>query len=106
MFHPTKAEAVKLRITNDLGMLYSLGTVKLYLCWYQDYLYENHEEEKNTNRSVTIHDVARILEEVIHLPYVIRHNVIHAQAFPAFLMKEQDECETYIEISLIKNLTL
>jgi hypothetical protein len=106
-FHPDQLEAVKNHITNDLRLIEEYGSVKLYVCFYDQYMIPDSEWKgvyPCSDKYVHFSDVLNIVKEVMTQPYIVRHNVIKAGPIPAFLMDHhQDECEKYIEVCLIQN---
>jgi hypothetical protein len=106
-FHPEQLEAVKKQIKNDLRLLDNYGSVKLYICFYDQYMIPDSEWKgvyPCSDKNVHISDVIDIVNEVMTQPYIIRHNVIDAGPLPAFLMSSgQHECEKYVEVCLVKN---
>ena len=108
-FHPDQLEAVKRRIEMDLSNIDTYGSIKLYTCWY-DHFQITDAEWKGIypccEHYVHIKEVIDIVKKVLKQPYIIRHNVLKAQAMPAFFMDHiQDECEKYVEVCLIQALT-
>ena len=105
-FHPEQLEAVKKQIKNDLRLLDTYGSVKLYICFYDQFMIPDSEWKgvyPCSDKAVHISDVLDIVHEVMTQPYITRHNVINAGPLPAFLMgHNQDECEKYVEVCLIK----
>jgi hypothetical protein len=106
-FHPEQLEAVERRIINDLSIIELYGSVKLYTCFYDQYMIPDSEWKgvyPCSDKTVNINDVIDIVNKVMTRPYIIRHNVIDVGPLPAFLMGHgQDECEKYVEVCLIKN---
>jgi len=105
-FHPEQLEAAKKQIKNDLRLLDDYGSVKLYICFYDQFMIPDSEWKgvyPCSDKTVHIGDVIAIVNEVMTEPYIIRHNVINAQALPAFLMgHNQNECEKYVEVCVVK----
>lgn len=107
MFHESQIENVKRRIEEDLYYIEELGSRKLYLCWYDEYLIPSGEFKgiyPCSNKRVDLKEVIDIIKDVIKKPCIIRHNVIGANPIPVFLMDKSDsqqECELYVEICLI-----
>jgi hypothetical protein len=106
-FHPEQLDAVRTRISIDLLLLEPYGSVKLYLCWYDQYLIPDSEWKgvyPCSDDYVHISDVLAIVQTLMKKPYIVRHNIINAGPLPTFLINhEQDECEKYLEVCLIQN---
>jgi hypothetical protein len=106
-FHSDQLEAVKRRIEMDLSIIDTYGSVKLFACWYDHYQITDAEWKgiyPCCEHFVHIKEVIDIVKEVFKQPCIIRHNVLKAQAVPAFFMdREQYECEKYVEVCLIQN---
>jgi hypothetical protein len=106
-FHPEQLEAVKKQIKYDLRLIDTHGSIKLYVCFYDQFMIPDSEWNGRypcSDKTVYFGDVITIVNEVMTQPYIIRHNVINAQPLPAFLMgHNQKECEKYVEVCLIKN---
>jgi hypothetical protein len=105
-FHPDQLEAVKRQIEMDLSNIETYGSIKLYICWY-DHFQITDAEWKGVypccEHYVNIKEVIDIVKQVLKQPYIIRHNVLKAQALPAFFMDHsQDECEKYVEVCLVQ----
>jgi len=98
-----------MKIKNDLRVLELYGSVKLYLCWYDQYLISDSEWNgvyPCSDKTVSLHDVLTIVKEVMVQPHIVRHNVIAAGPFPAYMSTQheaQDDCEKYVEVCLIQN---
>jgi hypothetical protein len=106
-FYPEQLEAVKLRIKNDLKMLELYGSVKLYLCWYDQFLISDSEWRgiyPCSDQYVHLSDVLNIVNEVMTKPYIVRHNIICVGPIPGYMIAQseaQDECEKYLEVCLV-----
>lgn len=109
MFHHTQLINAQQRILKDLEHIDELGSVKLYLCYYDDLLVSR--EEYNglypcSDKKVSLYEVLAIIKIVFKKPCIVRHNVI-ISPFPAGLtsnFENQPELEKYIEVCLIQNL--
>ena len=108
MFHHTQLLNAQQRILKDLQYIDELGSVKLYLCFYDDLLVS--QEEYNglypcSDKKVSLYEVLAIIKLVFKKPCIVRHNVF-ISPFPAGLSKKfegQCELEKYIEVCLIQN---
>lgn len=106
MFHPSQLQRVEDQIYYDLSTIGNLGSVKLYLCWYDEFLV--HESEWNgkypcSDNSVAVEDVIQIVKKVMIRPCIIRHNVL-VGPLPAALNTKaytQSPVETYVEVCLV-----
>jgi hypothetical protein len=90
----------------DLSTIEGLGSVKLYTCWYDQYQITD-EEWKGVypccETFVHVKDVIDIVNEVLRKPHTVTNNDLRAQQLHAFFMdKKQDECEKYVEVSLLR----
>jgi hypothetical protein len=109
MFHHTQLLNAQRRILKDLEHIEDLGSVKLYLCYYDDLLVS--QEEYNglypcSNKKVSLYEVLAIINLVFKKPCIVRHNVI-ISPFPAGLtqnFENQPELEKWVEVCLIQNL--
>jgi len=106
MFHSTRLLEAQQRISNDLKYIDDLGSVKLYLCFYDDLLVS--EEEWNgyypcSEKKVSLYEILAIIKVVFNKPCIIRHNIL-ISPIPVGLSAEQPEIEKYIEVCVIKNL--
>ena len=108
MFHHTQLINAQQRILKDLQHIDDLGSVKLYLCWYDDLLVSR--EEYNgiypcSDKKVSLYEVLAIIKVVFKKPCIVRHNV-YISPFPAGLVskfEDQPDIEKYIEVCLIQN---
>ena len=107
MFHQERIEEVKKRIAADLRLIDLYGSVKLYLCWYDEFLIA--KEDWNglypcSDNYVQLKDVIDIVKDIMKCPYIIRYNSLSAQVMPAFLISsDEDECEKYVEVCKVFN---
>jgi hypothetical protein len=110
LFHPTQLEALKKHIQRDLLLLERYGSIKLYICCYDQYMIPDSEWKglyPCSDKSVYFGDVIDIVKQIMTQPYILRHNVLNCGPFPACLMDKretQDECEKYVEVCLIQNI--
>lgn len=106
MFHDTRYEEVKQRVVADLKSIDNLGSVKLYLCWYDEYMVPKDAYNGRypcSDKNVCVYNLIDIVREVFTRPYIVRHNVI-VSPFPAGLTyqyEDQPEIEKYVEVCLI-----
>jgi hypothetical protein len=111
MFHQTRLLEAQQRISNDLKYIDDIGSVKLYLCFYDDLLVS--EEEWNgkypcCDKKVSLYEILSIIKLVFNKPCIIRHNIL-LSPFPVGLsaeQSEQPEIEKYVEVCIIKNVCL
>jgi hypothetical protein len=107
MFHPTQIEDVEERIKNDLLAIDYHFSVKLYLCWYDEFLVEKGTYNGMypcSEETVRLHDVITIIKKVFKQPCIIRHNILHEGALPIALNEQaelQSDIEKYVEVCLI-----
>jgi hypothetical protein len=107
MFHPTRLLEVQKTISEDLERIKIYDSVKLYLCWYDQFLVS--EEEFNghypcSDKKVSLEEVIAIINLVFKKPCIIRHNVIVNPIPTALVLTKRGDIEEYVEICLIKNL--
>ena len=109
MFHPSRILEVQNKILEDLQEIYTYDSVKLYLCWYDEFLVEKEQYNGRfpcSKFKVSLAEVIAIINVVFKKPCIIRHNIF-VNPFPVGLTFEseiQDELEKYVEVCLIKNL--
>lgn len=106
MFHLTRLIEAQQRISNDLKHIDDLGSVKLYLCFYDDLLVSQEEWNGKypcSEKKVSLYEILAIIKVVFNKPCIIRHNIL-ISPIPVGLSAEQSEIEKYIEICVIKNL--
>ena len=109
-FHPTQLEAVQKHIQQDLVLLDRYGSIKLYICWYDQYMIPDSEWKgvyPCSDNSVYFGDVIDIVKQIMTKPYIVRHNVLKCGPFPVCLMEKsetQQECEKYVEVCLIQKM--
>ena len=107
MFHPSRLKEVEERIDNDLSCAMTFGSVKLYLCWYDEYLVDK-ENWKGvypcSDKRVCPHEVMTIVKNLLLRPHIIRHNC-YFSAYPVGISdiaeRQRDE-ERYIEVCLVQ----
>jgi len=107
MFHPSRLQEVEDRIDNDLSCAMDFGSVKLYLCWYDEYLVDK-ENWKGvypcSDKRVCPHEVMAIIKNLMLRPFIIRHNC-YFSAYPVGISdiaeRQRDE-ERYIEVCLVQ----
>lgn len=88
MFHPSRLLEVQSRIFDDLKQIDLYGSVKLYLCWYDEYLV--------AERSVSLFEILAIIRVVFKRPHIVRHNVLIGR-----MAEDQEETEKYVEVCLV-----
>jgi hypothetical protein len=106
MFHPSQLERVEDQIYHDLELIGNLGSVKLYLCWYDEFLLPESEWNGKypcSDRTVSVEDVIQIVKKVMIRPCIIRHNVLLGPLPAALNAKAQSQSplETYVEVCLV-----
>lgn len=106
MFHESRYEEVKQRIIADLKSIDNIGSVRLYLCWYDEYMVAKDAYNGRypcSNKNVSIYDVIDVVREVFTRPHIILHNVI-VSPFPVGIKYQRDsqaEIEKYVEVCLV-----
>ena len=109
MFHPSRLIDAQNRISEDLKEINTYDSVKLYLCWYDEFLVSKEDFNGNypcSKNKVSLTEVIAIINVVFKKPCIIRHNV-YINPLPiglSFKADIQDEIEKYVEVCLIKNL--
>jgi hypothetical protein len=106
MFHHSRLIEVQQRVSKDLEYLEYSDSVKIYLCWYDEFLVSR--EDYNgvypcSNKKVSLQEMLAVINVVFKKPCIVRHNV-NGNPFPVIL-PEQSEEEKYIEVCIIKNLS-
>lgn len=107
MFHPSQKENAIRRIEHDLRNIEYYGSVKLYLCFYDDLLVPKDEyngEYPCSDKSVDLKEVIDIIGQVMKKPYIVRHNILHVDftGIPAGLIeKEQNPLSYYIDVCVV-----
>jgi hypothetical protein len=104
MFHPSRIESVKDQIFLDLAVIDVLGSVKLYLCWYDEYLVPESEWNGKypcSDRMVSLVDVIRLVKQLIVRPCIIRHNILVDPLPVAIGSIVQSPLEQYVEVCLV-----
>jgi hypothetical protein len=105
MFHHSRLIEAQDRILKDLEYLEYGDSVKIYLCWYDEFLVSR--EDFNgfypcSNKKVSLNEMLAIINVVFKKPCIVRHNV-HGNPYPVKLPQQSEE-EKYIEVCIIKNL--
>lgn len=102
MFHPSQLQKARERIAKELARIDNYGSVKIYLCFYDDLLVPDGEYPCSDKR-VELNDIIDLVREVMTGSFVIRHNVQEAGAIPAGLLiaGEQDPVTQYVEVSKV-----
>lgn len=110
MFHPSRLEEVERLITEELSYIEDDGSLKLYLCWYDEYLVPRNEFNGRypcSDKKVDLYEVLRIIDKVMKKPHIVRHNVMTTVPVGLFHEKEdQLELEKYVEVCILKNVCL
>lgn len=107
MFHPTQLEKARERIAKELARIDNYGSVKIYLCFYDDLLVPDGEyngEYPCSDEQVSLKEVIDIIREVLpEGSFVIRHNVQVVGTIPAGLLvgEEQDPITQFVEVSKV-----
>jgi len=106
MFHPSQLEMAKQRILMDLQDIEYYKSIKLYLCWYDNFLIPEEEYKGKypcSDKSVDLKEVIDIIAQNFKKPHTIRHNVL-VNPIPAALITlkdEKEDIEKYIEVCLV-----
>lgn len=106
MFHPSQLEMAKRRIAMDLQDIEYYRSIKLYLCWYDNFLIPDEDYRGYypcSDKSVDLKEVIDIVRESIKKPHIIRHNVL-VSPLPAAMIRyreEQADAEKYVEVCLV-----
>jgi hypothetical protein len=106
MFHPSQLQKARERIAKELARIDNYGSVKIYLCFYDDLLVPDGEyngEYPCSDKRVELEDIVSLIREIMTGSFVIRHNVQEVGAFPAGLLlgEEQDPVTLYVEVSKV-----
>jgi hypothetical protein len=106
MFHPSRLLEVQSRIFDDLKQIDLYGSVKLYLCWYDEYLVAEKDYNGNypcSEKSVSLFEILAIIRVVFKRPHIVRHNVLIGQMPVAKTTdaEDQEETEKYVEVCLV-----
>lgn len=102
MFHPSQLQKARERIAKELARIENYGSVKIYLCFYDDLLVPDGEYPCSDN-TVSLKEMTDIIREVMTGSFVIRHNVQEVGSIPAGLLlgEEQDRVTQYVEVSKV-----
>uniref|UniRef100_A0A6C0JK57 Uncharacterized protein n=1 Tax=viral metagenome TaxID=1070528 RepID=A0A6C0JK57_9ZZZZ len=106
MFHPSQLEMAKRRIAMDLQDIEYYRSIKLYLCWYDNFLIPDEDYKGYypcSDKSVDLKEVIDIVREAMKKPHIIRHNVL-VSPLPAAMIRyreEQADAEKYVEVCLV-----
>ncbi|NDB85859.1 MAG: hypothetical protein EB127_24640 [Alphaproteobacteria bacterium] len=104
MFHPSQLEMAKQRIIMDLQGIEYYRSIKLYLCWYDNFLIPD-EDYKGiypcSDNSVDLKEVIDIVAEALKRPHIIRHNVLVSPIPAALVSLKELDVERYIEVCLV-----
>jgi hypothetical protein len=107
MFHESQLENVRNRIEKDLYNIEELGSRKIYLCWYDEFLIPASEYKGTypcSDKTVDLREVIFIVKDIVKRPCIVSHNVIGYDPIPAFLLLQsetQSNCEKYVEVCLV-----
>jgi hypothetical protein len=108
MFHPSRLLEAQQRIYSELKYINEIGSVKIYLCFYDDLLVSKEEWNGKypcSENNVSLFEIISIIKVVFKKPCIIRHNVL-LSPIPVGLSVEQSELEKYVEVCVIKNVCL
>lgn len=102
MFHPSRLLEVQSRIFNDLKQIDLYGSVKLYLCWYDEYLVPE-KDYPCSSKSVSLFEILAIIRVVFKRPHIVRHNILIGPMPNGLTMQaeDQEEIEKYVEVCLV-----
>jgi len=106
MFHPSQIHRVKNQIVSDLSSIEVLGSVKIYLCWYDEFLVPQSEYKGDypcCEKSVSLQELIQLIRKVMMKQCIIRHNVL-MDPIPVYLSSQaqsQSPLEKYIEVCLV-----
>jgi hypothetical protein len=106
MFHPSQIDRVKNQIVSDLSSIEVLGSVKIYLCWYDEFLVSQSEwngEYPCSDKSVSLQELIHLIKKVMMKQCIIRHNVL-IDPIPVYISSQaesQSPLEKYIEVCLV-----
>lgn len=109
MFHPSRIEEVETELLKILRNIDLIGSVKIYLCFFDEYMIPREDWRgfyPCSNENVSLDELIMLIKKVYKGKYIIRHNVI-LSPFPGGLIKKvenQEECEKYIEVCLIQDV--
>jgi hypothetical protein len=102
MFHPSRLLEVQSRIFDDLKQIDLYGSVKLYLCWYDEYLVPK-KDFPCSEKSVSLFEILAIIRVVFKRPHIVRHNVLIGQMPVGMTIQaeDQEDTEKYVEVCLV-----
>jgi hypothetical protein len=110
MFDPSRLEEVERLITEELSHIEVYDSLKLYLCWYDEYLVPRNEFNGRypcSDKKVDLGEVLQIIQKVMKKPYIVRHNsFITIPVGLTYKKEDQLEIEKYVEVCLVKNACL
>lgn len=111
MFHESRLAEVEAKVMQDLERMDIYGSVKIYLCFYDEYLVPKGSFNgfyPCSDKNVELEDIIEIVKRIYIKPYIIRHNVMKSPVPVGIshLSETQDELEKYVEVCEIKNACL
>jgi len=106
MFDRSRLEEVESKIKRDLKIIDETGSVKIYLCCYDEFMVS--KESWNgfypcSTDTVSVHEIINLIKKVFKRPCIIRHNIL-LSPIPLALNAQaecQDDFEKYIEVCLV-----
>ena len=111
MFHESRIQEVEAKVMQELERMDMYGSVKIYLCFYDEYLVPKGTYNgfyPCSDKNVELEDIIEIIDRIYINPHIIRHNVLKSPVPVGIshLSQTQDELEKYVEVCLVKNTCL
>jgi len=106
MFHPSRIAEVESQIRRDLRRIDMYGSVKIYLCFYDEYMVSKENWKgvyPSTKENVSLIEMIDLIRSNVNRQCIIRHNVL-VSPMPVgihFMSEDQSELEKYIEVCLV-----
>jgi hypothetical protein len=109
MFHESRIEEVEIKVMQELERMDVYGSVKIYLCFYDEYLVPKGSYNGRypcSDKNVELKDIIEIINRIYIKPHIIRHNVLTSPIPVGISDVTEDELEKYVEVCEIKNACL
>jgi hypothetical protein len=106
MFHPSRISDVENQIKYDLRHIDMVGSVKIYLCFYDEYMVSKQDWKgvyPSSKENVSLYELIELVRNNVNRPFIIRHNVM-ISPIPVgihHISEDQSELEKYIEVCLV-----
>jgi len=106
MFHPSRIPEVENQIRSDLRRIDMYGSVKIYLCFYDEYMVSKQDWKgvyPSSSENVSLLELIELVRSIMNRPCIIRHNVMISPVPVGihYISEDQSELEKYIEVCLV-----